>query len=394
MSHLLPHLRLVGGQTVIGGVVEDRPLSIAEGRIVMDGGTEVDLSGFMVLPGIIDLHGDGFEHHLRPRPTTGFPLAAGLASYDREAVTHGITTAWMAQGWSWEGGPRGPEAAEALLEALVSYRTRALTDLRVQFRAETHFTEAADRLLDLCAQYGVDYVIFNDHLEEGLHMARNQPDAFAMWARKIGLTHNALQERLMQAQARAPQVPRSLRDLAQGFTQLGIRFGSHDDPDAETRDLYSMLGARIAEFPLNHRAAAAARALDNPILMGAPNVVRGGSQSGNVAATDLIRAGLCDALVSDYHLPALPLAAWTLADAGVLPFARAWEMISSAPARIMGLADRGWLAPGLRADIVIMDPETRSIGATINAGRLVHAEGRVALRLMGLSARSDRLAAE
>jgi alpha-D-ribose 1-methylphosphonate 5-triphosphate diphosphatase len=121
--------------------------------------------------------------------------------------------------------------------------------------------------------------------------------------------------------------------------------------------------------------------------------VRGGSQSGNIAAVDLIREGLCDALVSDYHLPALPLAAWRLADLGLCNLARAWEMISAAPARIMGLSDRGRIAPGQRADLVIMNPETRTICATFCGGRLAFASGEVALRLMGKHAEM-RLAAE
>jgi alpha-D-ribose 1-methylphosphonate 5-triphosphate diphosphatase len=112
--------------------------------------------------------------------------------------------------------------------------------------------------------------------------------------------------------------------------------------------------------------------------MGAPNVVRGGSQSGNIAATDLIRAGLCDALVSDYHYPSLANAAFTLADTDILPLGRAWEMISTNPARIMGLEDRGVIAPGKRADLVICNAQTRAIEGTLAAGRWSHLCGDLA----------------
>jgi alpha-D-ribose 1-methylphosphonate 5-triphosphate diphosphatase len=127
--------------------------------------------------------------------------------------------------------------------------------------------------------------------------------------------------------------------------------------------------------------------------MGAPNVVRGGSQAGNVAAIDLIRAGLCDGLVSDYHIPALPLAVWALVDGGVLPVERAWALISSGPARVLRMADRGRVAEGLRADLVVMDPETREVSATLAGGRLSHLSGRLAARFMDLRP-AARMAAE
>lgn len=394
MSGQLPPLRLTGARTLSEGRWTDAPVALAGGLIAEDGGDAIDLSGFLILPGIIDLHGDGFEHHLRPRPTTGFPLRDGLASHDREAAAHGITTLWLAQGWSWEGGHRGPEAAEAVLEALAAWRPAGLTDQRVQLRVETHQTaEAAARLTAAAQRFGIDYIVFNDHLAEGLEMQRSSPDAFGIWARKLGVAADDLARRLDAARAQAPFVRRSLGDLAGWCHRHGIRLGSHDDPDAETRLFHAMIGARIAEFPLNRAAAAAAQDMGDPVIMGAPNVVRGGSQSGNIAATDLIRAGLCDALVSDYHLPALPLAAWRLVDLGLMDLPRAWAMISTAPARIMGLTDRGQIAPGLRADLVVMDPDSRTIGATICNGRLIHASGAVALRLMRVGAAARAMAA-
>ncbi len=143
-----------------------------------------------------------------------------------------------------------------------------------------------------------------------------------------------------------------------------------------------MLGAQVAEFPLTKRAAAAAQAMQCPVIMGAPNVVRGKSQSGNQSASDLVAAGLCDALVSDYHLPALPLAAWSLVDRGILSLPAAWAMISTNPARILRLSDRGRLVPGLRADLVVVEAATRRIEATICAGRLTYLAGEAANRFL------------
>ena len=117
--------------------------------------------------------------------------------------------------------------------------------------------------------------------------------------------------------------------------------------------------------------------------MGAPNVVRGGSQSGNIAAVDLIRRGLCDALVSDYYYPALSRAAFRLVDDGVMDWPAAWAMISTRPAEIMHLSDRGVIDYGKRADLCVVNATTRQVEATLVAGRLTHLTGEAARRFLG-----------
>ncbi|MEY4697370.1 MAG: hypothetical protein RIT14_1798 [Pseudomonadota bacterium] len=393
MSSYLPPLRLTGASILRDNEMQQRSLSLAEGRITRGPLPEIDLSGFLILPGIIDLHGDGFERHIFPRPTAPFPLRSGLAATDREAATHGVTTAYLAQSWSWEGGHRGPDHAEALLEALENYAPDSATDLRVQIRAETHLVDAAPRLVEAVERFGIGYVVFNDHLEEGFQMRRRNPDGFAHWARKAGLTEDSLMQRMTEAKARAREVPRMLCALADTFDRLGVLYGSHDDPDAETREFYGMIGAHIAEFPTSRRAAAAAKAMMSPVILGAPNVVRGGSQAGNIAAADLIRDGLCDALVSDYHIPALSLAVWALVDHGILPLERAWALVSSGPADIMRMTDRGRLDLGKRADLVIVNRATRMIEATICGGRLSYLAGEAGRRFLG-NAQVTRIAAE
>ncbi len=378
----LPPLRLTGAEILRDGEMQRRSVALAYGRITRGPLPEVDLSGYLILPGIIDLHGDGFEHHLAPRPSARLPYAMGLASADREAAVHGVTTSYLAQGWSWEGAHRSPEMAEALMAALAAYRPRALTDLRIQIRAETHLPDCGPRLLSAVRRYGVDYVVFNDHLAEGLAMAADNAGRFALWASKLGQKADELMARVMAAKAHAPHVDAALHQLAEAFDDLGVHYGSHDDATGEQREYFARIGARIAEFPLNAEAAAAAKSMMNPVLMGAPNVVRGGSQSGNIAATELVAAGLCDALVSDYHVPTLAAAAWTLVDRGLLSLPKAWAMISNNPARVLHMVDRGRLEPGLRADMVIVNAETRAVEATISAGRLVHLSGEAALRFL------------
>jgi len=378
----LPPLRLTGAEILRDGEMQRRSVSLAEGRITRGPLPEVDLSGYLILPGIIDLHGDGFEHHLAPRPSARLPHAMGLASADREAAVHGVTTSYLAQGWSWEGAHRSPEAAEALMAALAAYRPQALTDLRIQIRAETHLPDCGPRLLAAVKRYGVDYVVFNDHLGEGLEMSAENADRFALWASKLGQKGDELMARVMAAKAHAPNVDAALHQLAESFDRIGVHYGSHDDADGEQREYFARIGARIAEFPLNAEAAGAAKSMMNPVIMGAPNVVRGGSQSGNIAATDLVAAGLCDALVSDYYVPTLAAAAWTLVDRGFLNLPKAWAMISTNAAAILHMADRGRLEPGLRADMAIVNAESRAVEATICAGRLVHLSGEAALRFL------------
>jgi alpha-D-ribose 1-methylphosphonate 5-triphosphate diphosphatase len=379
---LLPPLRLTGATILRDGEMQRRSVALAEGRLTTGPLPEVDLGGYYVLPGIVDLHGDGFERHIAPRPAAPFPLISGLLSAEREAAANGITTAFFAQGWSWEGGPRSPARAFALAEALAAARGRMTTDLRLQIRCETHLVDAGAELLALIERHAIGYVMFNNHLDQALEMRREDPAGFARWAQALGRSPEEHLAEAERALARGREVPRHLCRLAEAFDRLGVIYGSHDDPDGETRERFSMIGARVAEFPLTRKAAAAARAMMNPVVMGAPNVVRGGSASGNAVAVDLIRQGLCDALVSDYHVPALAEAVWVLVDLGILTLPRAWAMISTAPAEILRLPDRGELSPGKRADLVVVNAETRAIEAVIAGGRLSYLAGEAGRRFL------------
>nr|WP_321511446.1 alpha-D-ribose 1-methylphosphonate 5-triphosphate diphosphatase [uncultured Celeribacter sp.] len=378
---LLPPLRFTGATILREGALQQRSVCIEDGRISRGAFPEVDLSGYLILPGIIDLHGDAFERHIAPRPRAPFPIRSGLASAARDAAAHGVTTAWFAQCWSWEGGLRGPDYAEELLQAWRDFTPQAPIDIRVQLRCETHMMDSRDRLLAAIRHYGVDYVIFNNHLPEAIETAKKHPLEFAHWAARAGRTPEDFIKILRDAKDRKSEVPRHLCLLAEAFDALGVTYGSHDDPDAETREEFRLLGAHVAEFPISEKAAAAAKAMNDPVLMGAPNVARGGSQSGNISAQRLIERSLCDALVSDYHYPALAAAAWHLVDQSVRSLPEAWAMISHAPAQIMKLSDRGNLDFGKRADLVIVNEATRDVEATISAGRIAYLSGGMGQRL-------------
>ncbi|MDT8855450.1 alpha-D-ribose 1-methylphosphonate 5-triphosphate diphosphatase [Paracoccaceae bacterium Fryx2] len=393
MTPILPPLRLTGAEILRDGELQRRSIAIADGRITRGPLPEVDLTGFLILPGIIDLHGDGMEHHIAPRAGAAVPLNAALAAADREAAAHGLTTAFLAQGWSWEGGLRSPDAAEALLVALDRHRLQALTDLRVMIRAETHLVGSGARLIAAVQRHRVGYVLFADRLEAAAETRHARPALFAALAAGLGQDVSDLSAALDAARARGRDVPRHLCTLAEAFDALGVLYGSKGDPDGETRERYSMIGARIAAFPATRRAAAAAHAMMSPVILGAPAVLGARGPAGSVAACDLIAEGLCDALVSDGQVPALVRAALALVDRGLATLPEAWAMLSANPAEILRLPDRGRLTPGLRADLVVMRADTREVEATICGGRLSYLAGEAGRRFLS-QPQPMRMAAE
>ncbi len=372
-------LTLAGAEVLLPGGLDHAPLSLAGGRIVADPQPRrVDLTGFRVLPGIVDVHGDGFERHLAPRRGAMRDLGQGLASAEAELAANGITTAVLAQFWSWEGGMRGPDFARRLLEVLAAHRGLG-TDLRAQLRVETHLLADYPAIADTVARYAIGYVVFNDHLPHAALSAGKRPPRLTGQALKSGRSPDEHLRLMQQLHDQSAQVPTALNDLSAQLQAMGAILGSHDDATAEARREWRGRGAAVSEFPETRIAAEAARAGGDRIVLGAPNVVRGGSHSGNVSASDLVAHGLCDALASDYHYPAPRQAALMLADALGLP--AAWDLVAAGPARLLGLADRGALLPGLRADLVVMD-DTGHVGATIAGGRITHMSGSVAARFI------------
>ena len=368
-----------GAEVLLPSGVVHAPLSIADGFVSTQGTRTVDATGFLILPGIVDLHGDGFERHLAPRRGVVHGTSDGLPALEAELAANGITTSMLAQFLSWEGGMRGPEFAEKLAMGLSQYQ--AQLDLRLQLRLEISLTEEFDRLKRLVDTYSVDLVVLNDHLPHKELSKGKRPPALIGQALKAGRApeaHAALLQRLYEG---LPDAKEALQPLLNALLAKGVRIGSHDDASPDERLAFRALGADIAEFPETIEAARAAKDAGEPVIMGAPNVVRGQSHKGNVGAASLIEDGLVDALVSDYHYPSPHRAAFCLADGG-MPLAQAWSLISSGPSKVMGWHDRGDLEVGRRADIVVVNPATRRVEATFCFGRLVHLSGHFASRLI------------
>lgn len=356
-------------------------LPVTAGFIVDEAsGRSVCLEGYLVLPGIVDLHGDGFERHLAPRRGAMKQMAEGLVAAEAELAANGITTGVLAQFVSWEGGLRGLDFADQVFGAIRDTTPTLVTDLRAQLRFETHLLDLYESLPNRLVQWGVDYVVFNDHLPHKRLSEGRKPPRMVGQALKAGRNpddHFALMQRL---HGQTDAVSDALDGLCAVLKARGTRMGSHDDATEAMRATWHNRGTLIAEFPETLAAAEAAKAEGDAVILGAPNVVRGGSHNGNVSALELISMGLCDALASDYHYPSPRRAALMLAKSGVAEFADCWRLISEGPASVLGLQDRGSLVSGKRADIVILDANSHRVAATMVAGRFSYLSGEIAER--------------
>ena len=379
----MPNLDLMNAEVLHPEGLSRAPLSFAEG-VINDRpvGRSVDLTGFQVLPGIVDLHGDAFERHLAPRRGAMKQLSEGLVAAEAELAANGMTTAVLAQFVSWEGGLRGLEFADQVFSGIRDTAPELVTDIRPQLRFETHMLDLYDSLPQRMAEWGVGYVVFNDHLPHDRLAAGKMPKRLVGQALKAGRSPESHLAQMQEMHARRDEVPAALDRLCAELAQRGVKMGSHDDQTAEGRDLWRARGVTLAEFPETQEAAEAAHGAGDAVIMGAPNVVRGGSHNGNLSALDLISMGLCHALASDYHYPSPRRAALMLSQSGLLDLAGAWALVSSGPAQVLGLTDRGTLAPGKRADIVVLDKTTGRVAATFVAGRVSFMSGAVAERFV------------
>jgi alpha-D-ribose 1-methylphosphonate 5-triphosphate diphosphatase len=190
---------------------------------------------------------------------------------------------------------------------------------------------------------------------------------------RTGLTHEAFMALADGYWARAAEVPGSIARLSEVAREAGIALLSHDDRSIEDRLNFRALGSAVSEFPMAEAVAAEAIARGEHVVFGAPNVVRGGSHTGCPSAREMIARGFCTILASDYYYPALPEAIQRLDRLGIVEFAKGWQLVSRNPAAALGLKDRGAIATGKRADLILArrDENGLSIIATIVAGRIV-----------------------
>jgi alpha-D-ribose 1-methylphosphonate 5-triphosphate diphosphatase len=371
---------LKGGRVLIGSQFVETSLAVSGQDIASVDASRgharlaIDARGLLVLPGIVDLHGDAFERQMMPRAGVDFPIDVALADSDRQAISNGITTVFHATTCSWEPGLRCHDNARFLMEAIERQRPQFAADTRFHLRHETYNLDSEAEISQWLADGRVDLFAFNDHMD-GTVADMAKPRKRNRMVERTGLSSQAFDELVNRVVSRAADVPASMSRLAATARAAGVRMLSHDDSTPAMRRQFREMGVTITEFPINEATARDAAVAGDAIVYGAPNVVRGGSHTGWTRASDMIAKGLCSVLASDYYYPAQLLAAFRLAADGVLPLPEAWGLVAEAPARATGLADRGVLAEGRRADILLVDdsvPLRPRLVAVIAGGKLVH----------------------
>ncbi|CAA6606483.1 Amidohydrolase [Rhodospirillaceae bacterium LM-1] len=377
-AHLVRHhaFDLVGGRVLLSdGKIVETSLSIENGCIASIGGDArheriLDVRNSLILPGIVDLHGDAFERQLMPRPGVAFDSGLALIDTDRQLVANGITTAYHGLTWSWEPGLRGTEAAHAFLQALTDVRPHLLADARLHLRHETYNLDAELQILAWLGDGRIDLLAFNDHMAH-IGEKLDKPDRLAQFAGRTGLGSAEFLDLYNKVKERAGEVEQSIMRLADAARLKNVPMASHDDESKVDRAWFHALGCNISEFPVDEATAGFAIANQDCVILGAPNVLRGQSHCGRLMAAEMAERGLCTALASDYYYPALFHAPFKLAREGRMTLAGAWTLVSANPAQAVGLNDRGKLETGRRADILIVDDSTKphpTLNAVVSLG--------------------------
>ena len=312
--------------------------------------------GDLLAPGLIELHTDNLERHLEPRPGVAWPEAPAILAHDAELAGCGITTVFDALrvGSLLDAGRVGyGKYARPIATAIAALRDAGHLRLRhgIHLRAEVCSETLEGELAEFHEGDGVGIVSLMDHTPGQRQFTDvNQQRTYAVGRR--GLTDSEFDAHIAAMRALSARVAaRHEAAIVAAARRLGATLASHDDTTAEHVAASAAHGARIAEFPTTLAAARACRAAGIAVIAGAPNLLRGGSHSGNVSAHALADAGLLDILSSDYAPASLLAAAVALGQASG-NLAAGLHTVTAAPAAAAGLTDRGRLAPGLAADLL------------------------------------------
>ncbi len=354
---VLPDRVITGSLTITDGVITgiDTVADIPEGA--------VDCANDLVIPGLVELHTDNLERHIEPRPEVDWPHLPALIAHDAELASTGITTVFDAmRAGSFHSGKAGyGDYARKLADELLAARAAGLFKIShfLHLRAEI----CSETLLEELAAFGpedrIGIVSLMDHTP-GQRQFRDMSSLKAYVAKKRGMNDAEFQEHVenligLQKRFGAAHEEGAVTEA----NRLGAVLASHDDTTADHVATSARNGVGFAEFPTTAEAAEACRAHGIAVMMGAPNLIRGGSHSGNVAAEELARADLLDIVSSDYVPAALLLSAFRLAEIwDDLP--RAISTVTHNPAKAARLSDRGALAVGQRGDVL----RVRKVGQT------------------------------
>ncbi|MGA3679187.1 alpha-D-ribose 1-methylphosphonate 5-triphosphate diphosphatase [Pseudomonas graminis] len=372
-EQILTHAKIVTAEQVFTGTVVLRDGVISE---VDDSISQLsqaqNLNGDYLLPGLVELHTDNLEKHLSPRPGVDWPSASAVMSHDAQIIAAGITTVFDALSIG-DVNPKGkrmqqlPGMVDAIAKANAADMTRA--EHRLHLRCEVCHPDTLSVFRDLVEQPLVQLVSVMDH-SPGQRQFALESKYREYYMGKYHLSSAQMDEFIVEQVANSKTYSdRYRRAIVDICLARGLSVASHDDATLAHVEESAAYGMSIAEFPTTLEAAQGCRRLGMSVLMGAPNIVRGGSHSGNIAAATLAEEGLLDILSSDYYPASLLQAAFTLGaqldesqvsagESTGTGLARAVTTVSLAPARSAGLHDRGEIRVGLRADLI----HARAIG--------------------------------
>jgi alpha-D-ribose 1-methylphosphonate 5-triphosphate diphosphatase len=339
----------------------------------------VDLEGDWLMPGLVEMHTDNFERHLMPRPKVSWAAWPALLAHDAEVAAAGITTVFDAlgvgdadpdslRGSTWHG------VLSTLAHATQSGLLRA--DHHLHVRCELPAPNTIDLFEPFLGHPRLSLISLMDHTP-GQRQWENIEQARIYYTGKKGWSRDKFERQVAlsaELQARYAEPHRAY--FVAHCQANGIALASHDDTTPEHVAQAHAEGASMSEFPTTVAAAQAAHAHGLLNVMGGPNVVRGGSHSGNVAAAELARLGLLDILSSDYVPSSMLSAALRLVADEIATLPQAVAMVTSNPARATGLHDRGALQTGLRADLIQVRPIKLPDGSAHGVVRAVWREGR------------------
>lgn len=356
---IINNVKLVLEDETINGsleVQEGRIYAFAESQSRLPGA--LDGEGGWLLPGLIELHTDNLDKFFTPRPKVDWPAHSAMSSHDALMVASGITTVLdaVAIGDVRDGGDR-LENLEKMINAVEETQKRGLNraEHRLHLRCELPHHTTLPLFEKLVDREPVTLVSLMDH-SPGQRQFANREKYREYYQGKYQLSSEQMQrfEEEQMALAAAWSQP-NRQAIAAMCRERQIALASHDDATHEHVAESHQLGSVIAEFPTTLAAAQASRQHGMNVLMGAPNIVRGGSHSGNVAAHQLAASGLLDILSSDYYPASLLDAAFRIADSddNAFTLAQAVRLVSKHPAQALGLHDRGVIAEGKRADLVL-----------------------------------------
>lgn len=354
-------------------IIRHATVVVREGRIagILTGRSDTlaDLDGanLLLTPGFIDVHSDALEGERMPRAHAEVPLEFALASYEGRIASAGTTTMFHGAAFQHQTARGLTRRAHLALEMCLaveehlSYRVDHRVLHRLDLLSEEGARTLKRRLDALPEDAPAQLVSHEDHTPgQGQYadpqvMLRSLMDADGL---NLADAQEQVQRLIREREQNLPIREANLAWLAEEAARGRIRLLGHDPDSPEEITALAARGGSVAEFPTTRAAAQAAREQGLSIVAGAPNILRGVSHSGNISARELVEAGLVDALASDYLPTGLLAAAALLAKHGILPLPEAVGLITSGPARVAGLDDRGTLGEGLRADFALIDDST------------------------------------